>query len=138
MDEEPGSALAHHLGRALQLTNILRDIDEDARSHRLYLPREFLVEAGIEAGDPANAISEPGIDRVCRKVASLAHDHYREAKRVMASRPRGRIRTPKLIGAVYSQILSEMEKTGWLPPRHRVSLGKLRLLGIVITDGLLA
>ena len=42
------------------------------------------------------------------------------------------------MGAVYSQILGEMEKTGWLPPRHRVSLGKWRLLRIVIADGLFA
>ena len=61
-----------------------------------------------------------------------------QAKRVMASRPKGRIRTPKLMGAVYSRILAEMEKTGWRPPRHRVSLGKWRLLGIVIADGLFA
>jgi phytoene synthase len=138
MEEEPGFALAHHLGRALQLTNILRDIDEDASIGRLYLPQEYLAEAGIATGDPSKAISDPAIDRVCRKVARLAHDHYTHAKRVMDSRPKGRIRTPKLMGAVYSQTLKEMEKTGWLPPRHRVSLGKLRLLRIVITDGLLA
>jgi phytoene synthase len=138
MAEEPGFALAHHLGRALQLTNILRDIDEDARIDRLYLPREYLSQAGIETDDPSTAISDPAIDRACRKVALLAHEHYREAKRVMASRPKGRIRTPKLMCAVYSQILSEMEKTGWEPPRHRVRLGKWRLLGIVIADGLLA
>jgi squalene synthase HpnD len=138
MDEEPGFLLAHHLGRALQLTNILRDIDEDARIGRLYLPKEYLCEAGIATSDPVKAISDPGIDSACRKVAALAHEHYRDAKRVMARRPKGRIRTPKLMGAVYSQILSEMEKAGWKPPRHRVSLGKLRLLGIVIADGLLA
>jgi presqualene diphosphate synthase len=138
MEEEPGFVLAHHLGRALQLTNILRDIDEDARIDRLYLPSEYLSQAGIETDDPATAISVPAIDRACRKVALLAHEHYREAKRVMATRPKGRIRTPKLMCAVYSQILSEMEKTGWQPPRHRVSLGKWRLLGIVIADGLLA
>jgi squalene synthase HpnD len=138
MDEEPGFLLAHHLGRALQLTNILRDIDEDARIGRLYLPKEYLSEAGIATSDPVKAISDPGIDSACRKVAALAHEHYRDAKRVMARRPKGRIRTPKLMGAVYSQILSEMEKAGWKPPRHRVSLGKLRLLGIVIADGLLA
>jgi presqualene diphosphate synthase len=138
MDEVPGFELAHHLGRALQLTNILRDIDEDASIGRLYLPKEYLDEAGIAPNDPLKAIANPGIDQVCRKVAVLAHEHYAQAKRVMASRPKGRVRTPKLMGAVYSQILSEMEKTGWLPPRHRVSLGKWRLLGIVIADGLFA
>ena len=47
MEEAPGGELAHHLGRALQLTNILRDLDEDAAIGRLYLPRELLVQAGI-------------------------------------------------------------------------------------------
>ena len=48
MPDAPGVALAHHLGRALQLTNILRDIDEDAGIGRLYLPREALAAAGID------------------------------------------------------------------------------------------
>ena len=46
-------SLAHHLGRALQLTNILRDIDEDAHLGRLYLPRELLDRASVEIGEPA-------------------------------------------------------------------------------------
>ena len=48
MEEAPGAELAHQLGRALQLTNILRDLDEDAAIGRLYLPRELLAQAGIE------------------------------------------------------------------------------------------
>ena len=52
MDEQPGLALAHHLGRALQLTNILRDLDEDAAIGRLYLPRELLAKAGIASYRP--------------------------------------------------------------------------------------
>src|SRR5262245_60468112 len=47
MPRDDGVLLAHHLGRALQLTNILRDIDEDAALGRLYLPREGLLHAGI-------------------------------------------------------------------------------------------
>ena len=47
LPEQDGILLAHHLGRALQLTNILRDIDEDAAIGRLYLPREGLLHAGI-------------------------------------------------------------------------------------------
>src|SRR5437763_9890638 len=52
MQEQDGIALAHHLGRALQLTNILRDLDEDAEFGRLYLPAPALREAGIGASDP--------------------------------------------------------------------------------------
>src|SRR4051795_7295839 len=52
LPQDDGIELAHHLGRALQLTNILRDIDEDAGIGRLYLPREGLAEAGIASTDP--------------------------------------------------------------------------------------
>src|SRR6202041_3071884 len=76
MDEGPGFDLAHHLGRALQLTNILRDIDEDAGIGRLCLPREYLFEAGFKSLDPKRVVSDPAIDGVCLRVAVLAHTHY--------------------------------------------------------------
>ena len=59
MAEDAGMALAHHLGRALQLTNILRDLDEDAGIGRLYLPQEALREAGITTTDPDDRAREP-------------------------------------------------------------------------------
>jgi presqualene diphosphate synthase len=136
MDEGPGFELAHHLGRALQLTNILRDIDEDSGMGRLYLPREFLVQAGIGFDDPAAAISDLRIDTVCREVATIAHEHYANAERVMQSRPKGRIKTPRLMGAVYREILRRMEGVGWAPPRTRVSIPKSQLLLIVLRSGL--
>ena len=136
MEEGPGFELAHHLGRALQLTNILRDLDEDADIGRLYMPREYLQEAGIETSDPTTVMADPRLDTACRKVAALAHEHYREADRVMTARPKGRIKTPKLMGAVYGEILRETEKVGWAPPRHRVSLGKIKLIGIAVANGL--
>ena len=63
MEEGPGCELAHQLGRALQLTNILRDLDEDAAIGRLYLPRELLRKAGIVTTDPGAAIGDPRVDR---------------------------------------------------------------------------
>ena len=136
MDEGPGFALAHHLGRALQLTNILRDIDEDASIGRLYLPREYLADAGIKSLDPRMVVADPAIDGVCRRVADLAHIHYAEAEKILRARPKGRIRTPRLMGAVYSEILRRTEKVGWAPPRIRVSLGTGPLLGLVLRHGL--
>src|ERR1700728_2775825 len=68
MAEAPGLALAQPLGRALQLTNILRDLDEDAGIGRLYLPREALDEAGIKGDDPAAVIADPRVDLACRWV----------------------------------------------------------------------
>jgi presqualene diphosphate synthase len=137
MDDEPGALLAHHLGRALQLTNILRDLDEDAGIGRLYLPREHLDAAGLDGGDPAKVIADPRIDSACRPVAALAHDHYRKADAVLAARPAGRLTAPKLMSAVYAQILGKMEQAGWAPPRERAKIGKAALLWIVISRGLM-
>lgn len=137
MEEGPGFQLAHHLGRALQLTNILRDVDEDAAIGRLYLPREYLQEMDCcRSLDPATIIAKPEIDAVCRKVAKLAHHHYDEANRILAGRPKGRIKTPRLMGAVYSEILAASEAQGFSPPRRRVSLPKKRLLSLVLRQGI--
>ena len=137
MEEGPGFELAHHLGRALQLTNILRDIDEDAAVGRLYLPREYLEEMDCcRQMDPAAIVAQPKIDAVCRRVAKLAHHHYDEAHRILAAKPRGRIKTPRLMGAVYSEILRASEAQGFAPPRRRVSLPKSRLLSLVLRQGL--
>src|SRR5436853_6391318 len=72
MEEKAGVALAHHLGRALQLTNILRDIDEDAEIGRLYLPREALKAAGILTTDPAAVLAHPALAQVCAAVVERA------------------------------------------------------------------
>jgi len=136
MDEGPGDELAHHLGRALQLTNILRDIDEDAGMGRLYLPREYLKDAGITSLDPKTIIADPRIDQVCQAVARDAHGWYDGAAAVLAKRPKGRIGTPRLMGAVYEEILRQTEVVGWKPPRTRISLSKPKLLAIVLRHGL--
>jgi len=136
MDDGPGFELAHHLGRALQLTNILRDLDEDAGIGRLYLPRDYLVQAGITTDDPTAAIASPAVDQTCRAVARDAHKHYQAAAAVLAKGPKGQLRAPRLMGAVYSAILSKMEKQGWAPPRTRAKIGKSELLMIVLRHGL--
>ena len=123
--------LAHRLGHALQLTNILRDIDEDAAIGRLYLPRELLAKAGIVTTDPIAAIDDPRVDGACRDLAALALDHFAAADRVLRAKPRGRLLAPRLMSAVYRTILQEMLLEGWVAPRRRVRIGKARLLWIV-------
>ncbi|PZU06227.1 presqualene diphosphate synthase HpnD [Sphingomonas sp.] len=128
MDEAPGKALSFHLGRALQLTNILRDIDEDAAIGRVYLPREELVAAGIALDSPAGVAARPGIDRVARVLARDAHGHFTKAQAILAGRPRGHLIAPRLMAAAYSQLLARMEAIGWGMPRRRVRVSKLALL----------
>jgi len=136
MEEGPGFELAHHLGRALQLTNILRDIDEDAGIGRLYLPREYLFTAGFKSLDPKMVVSDPRVDEVCRKVAELAHTYYDRAAAILAKKPKGRIATPRLMGAVYGEILKATEAAGFAPPRRRVSLSRGKLLSLLLRAGL--
>jgi presqualene diphosphate synthase len=136
MEDGPGLDLAHHLGRALQYTNVLRDLDEDAAVGRLYLPRDILVEAGIASRDPYEVIADPAVDKAARSLARLAHEHYREAESIMNARPRGLLRAPRLMGAVYWRILKTMEAAGWAPPRRRVRIGRGQLLFIVLRHGL--
>jgi phytoene synthase len=132
MPDAPGAALAHHLGRALQLTNILRDIDEDAEIDRLYLPLEYLQAEGIDTDRPAEAIQAPGVDRVCRRLAATALEHYRQAARILAARPAGRLAAPRLMGAVYGELLQRMLAKGWAPPRERVRVRKSTLLWLLL------
>jgi phytoene synthase len=132
MDEKPGLELAHELGRALQLTNILRDLDEDAEMGRLYLPGELLRQAGIATTDPNAAIGDPRVDGACRALAQRTLEHFAAADRLMRARPRGRLLAPKMMEAVYRAMLKDMLAQGWAPPRRRVRLAKPRLLLIVV------
>jgi phytoene synthase len=136
MEEAPGLALAHELGRALQLTNILRDLDEDAGIGRLYLPREELLRAGIASDDPAAVVADPRLDAACRPLAARALAHFAAADRILAARPRGRLLAPRLMAAVYRAILEKMLSQGWAAPRRRARVGKARLLWLVARCGL--
>jgi len=137
MDDEPGIALAHHLGRALQLTNILRDIDEDAAIGRLYLAREWLTAVGIDSAEPATVAADRRLDAAVRPGVALAHQHYAAADAILKQRPRGRLIAPRLMSAVYGATLHRTEAAGWTAPRRRVKLGKGTLLWILLVRGLL-
>ena len=137
MEHEPGLTLAHHLCRALQLTNILRDIDEDAAIGRAYLPREHLLAAGVNIETPAHIAMDDNVDAACRDVAALAHVHFAAASKVLASRPKGHLIAPRLMAAVYSKILRRMEAASWRGPRHRIKVGKAELIWTVVRVGLL-
>lgn len=132
MAGDAATDLAHHLGRALQLTNILRDIDEDAEIGRLYLPREHLRAHGIAGNQPDAVAADPRLDHVCREVAALAHQHYAAADEILARRPQGHLFAPRLMSAVYATTLKRMERTGWQLPRTRTKLGKRALLWTVM------
>lgn len=128
MDDAEGVKLAHHLGRALQFTNILRDIDEDAAIGRVYLAREHLAAAGVDMSSPEAVAQSPNIDAACRDLAKLAEQHYVAAEAILKRKPKGHLIAPKLMAAVYHKILGRMEAVGWAPPRERIKVNKVALL----------
>jgi phytoene synthase len=129
---DAGLALAHHLGRALQLTNILRDLDEDAAMGRLYLPREALAAAGITATDPTAMLMHPAIGEPCAVIAALADVEFQKARVIMANSPRRAVRAPRIMGEVYRLILERMAERGFAPPRPPVRPGRARLAFILM------
>jgi squalene synthase HpnD len=131
MAEEPGLALAHHLGRGLQLTNILRDIDEDAAVDRLYLPEEALFAADIWTKVPKDAIAHPNIGSACAPVVARAEEHFRQSDAIFASCPRVAVRTPRIMAAAYRSILSRLVTRGWNAPRAAVKLRRSGLIWIL-------
>ena len=132
MQREDGILLAHHLGRALQLTNILRDIDEDAEIGRLYLPREALASAGITTSDPAAALRSPGLGQACAQLVERARNHFAEADKVMARSSRRSVRAPRIMAEVYRAMLERMVGRGWAAPRERVRIPRSCLGWIVL------
>ncbi len=123
--------VAHHLGRALQLTNILRDIHEDAQRGRLYLPQDLLAPLGIPP-DAKAALAHPALPQVCQTLAARAHVHYRCAETAMARCDRKAMKPARLMGATYGAILSKLEARGWEKLDQPVKLSKLAKIGIAL------
>ena len=129
-------AVADSLGRALQLTNVLRDLDEDAHRGRLYLPREILDRHGIGC-DPAAALQHPALPAACGDVAAIAEGHFGEAWRAMARCSRRAMRPAAVMAAIYSATLSALQRSQWRDPTVRVSLPNPLKFWLVLRHGLL-
>ena len=130
--ENDGILLAHHLGRALQLTNILRDIDENAGLGRLYLPREGLLLAGITSDNPQKVIAERSLPKVCQGLVGLAKAHFEKADEIMKRNSRRKVRAPRIMGKYYRAILDLLIARGFAAPREPVRVNKMAKIAILL------
>ena len=130
-------AVAESLGRALQLTNILRDLDEDARRGRLYLPGEILDRHGIRWTDPLAVLQHPALPAVCREVAAIAEEHFEESMRMMARCSRRAMRPAAVMAALYHATLAALLRSGWRDPTARVSMSTSHKLWLALRHGLI-
>ncbi len=121
-NQDQADRVANALGRALQLTNILRDLAEDAARGRLYLPRELLDKYGISERAPSAVLAHRALPKLCEEIAALARRRYAEAQEAMKACPPGTMRPARVMGAVYADILARLEKRGWRRIDDRVSV----------------
>ncbi|MGE4480990.1 presqualene diphosphate synthase HpnD [Acidocella sp.] len=127
-DSSPAAdEVAHALGRGLQLTNILRDVAEDAERGRIYLPAEFLEEAGIPA-DPASILAAPALPRACARVADMAERHFTHANDAMARCDARAMRPAQMMEASYRPLLDILQRRNFDYAQGRVSLPKWKKL----------
>ena len=137
-DTSPAAhTVADHLGRALQLTNILRDLQEDAERGRLYLPRENLEQHGIASTEPPVVLRHPALPSVCRDVAALALTHFETASEAMERCSRHAMRPAAVMGAFYRATLEALLRAGWRDPSRRIGLSNPHKLWLVLRHGLL-
>ena len=131
MEEGPGSSWPIIWAARCSSPTSCATSTKTPRIGRLYLPREYLDEAGFAVAGPQ------GRDRrAARSTRSAARsrrwriDHYDEAARILAARPKGRLATPRLMGAVYSEILARRRRRAWRRRATACRCRKPRLLRI--------
>ncbi len=124
------------LGEALQLTNILRDLAEDAARGRLYLPREELERHGIAEREPEQVLRHPALPPVCEAVALRARARFAEAERWLAA-DRARLRPALIMMQIYRRTLARLVARGWRELDRPVRLGRAERLWLALRHGLL-
>lgn len=132
-----GDPLAGALGEALQLTNILRDLDEDAGRDRLYVPADMLGGLGIDGPEARAVIADPRFAEACTRIARLARTRYAEAATALARCDRRRVRPAAVMMEVYRRILDRLEARGWTRLSEPVSVPAAQKLWIVLRHGVL-
>ncbi|MBF0463360.1 MAG: presqualene diphosphate synthase HpnD [Magnetococcales bacterium] len=105
---------AQQLGMALQLTNIVRDVAEDARMGRIYLPQHWMASMGVASSDILQHRWTPALGELLRQLADLAEGYYRGADEWMTSPQERQILRPALfMGAIYHTRLQRLRQDGF-------------------------
>ena len=121
---------AKHLGTACQLTNIIRDVGEDARKNRIYLPMEDLQRFHVSAADLLNARHGEAFVALMRFQTGRARACYENALATLPAADRRAQRPGLIMAAIYRALLAEIEREGFRVLTQRTSLTPLRKLWI--------
>jgi len=119
---------AEKLGLAFQLTNIIRDVGEDARKGRIYLPVNELQKFGVTAADLLNARHSENFESLMRFQVERAQRAYDEAFALLPAEDRRAQRPGLIMAAIYRTLLDEIERDGFHVLTQRISLTPIRKL----------
>lgn len=123
--------LARDMGRALQLTNILRDLKEDLSRGRIYLPDEELGRHGYSLEDLTTQRVTPAFYQLMQEQAARAEAYYQNAKELFPLVERDSRRCLRILFLMYHELLRKIQQRGFDVFDHRISLSSSRKLRLV-------
>lgn len=123
---------AHTLGLAFQLTNIIRDVGEDARRGRIYLPQDELARFGVSEQDILKSRHTPEFAALMAFQAQRAREHYERAFAQLPAADRKAQRPGLVMAAIYRALLDEIARDGFLVLDRRTSLPPARKLWLAL------
>ncbi len=129
-DEDLIQKLSSSLGQALQITNILRDVREDALADRLYIPAEFLQKAGITSHDPMTVVVDKNLAVAREELARIASQNYTQAFELIKQLDKKISRNIKAFAYIYRHYFELMQNRGWeiISPKPIISRWQKALL----------
>ena len=125
------------LGTALQLTNILRDLKDDARMGRLYLPRELIDAQGIAEISPEAVLASPKLPEICASMAEIARQRYAEADRLLRDCDARALKPAIVMMMNYRRILDRLIANRWQDLDDDAGLSAPEKLWVTLRYGLM-
>lgn len=119
---------AHTLGLAFQLTNIIRDVGEDARRDRIYLPVNELQQFDVKAHEIIKGVYSDRFERLMKFQAERAHALYDKALALLPDQDRRNQKPGLMMASIYRTLLREIEADNFKVLHQRVALTPLRKL----------
>ena len=135
IDAAKGRELAFALGQALQLTNILRDISEDAERDRLYIPEDLLRDHGVTDPDLSAKLENSEFSRACEVLAGIGVRRFEQAAEVISRCDRNQVRPAIMMMEIYRRILNRLMRRGWKNLTLPVGISKAGKLWIALRCG---
>lgn len=131
-DESLIQSLSESLGRAMLLTDILKDVRDDAEAQKMYIPSDFLKKAGINSRDPMNIVIDKNLAVARQELARLAEKDYQTAFNSIKQLNKRTARNIKAIAYIYKRYFDLMQNRGWEIISPKPKLGRLSKMFLIL------